>query len=147
VANRGLFLLGCKRNPNAGFTNHALNVGSAPVTKDEAIAHTEALLREQGLADWRCVIVPRAWNRRRHHRIPATTVGFCDYLEKEIIIKEHHLSDDDLTDTIKHEVAHALVPNEQGHGPEWKAAARKLGLKNLRALRPRPSRRKSRKKG
>jgi hypothetical protein len=117
------------------------------MTEHETIAYAEALLREHGLADWKCVVVPRSLNRRRHHRIPATTVGFCDDYEKEIVIKEHHLDDDDLIDTIKHEIAHALEPNDFGHGKYWKAAARKLGLKDLRARRPMPSRTKRRKAG
>lgn len=38
----------------------------------------------------------------------------------------------DVTDTILHEIAHALVGPHIGHGPIWRAMARKIGAKPIR---------------
>jgi len=34
-----------------------------------------------------------------------------------------------MADTVLHEVAHALTPKDRGHGPAWRATARKIGAK------------------
>jgi len=56
--------------------------------------------------------------------------GICRYKNKSIelssILTEHQ-SSDQIKDTIIHEIAHALTPGS-GHGPKWKAMARKLGI-------------------
>jgi len=33
----------------------------------------------------------------------------------------------DIEDTIRHEIGHALTPDDKGHGKEWKAMAKKVG--------------------
>jgi predicted SprT family Zn-dependent metalloprotease len=37
------------------------------------------------------------------------------------------VSEEQVRDTVLHELAHAVVGHEAGHGPVWKAAARRLG--------------------
>lgn len=46
------------------------------------------------------------------------------------------MSEDEVTDTILHEIAHALVGPSAGHGPVWKQAARRVGAKANRCATP-----------
>jgi hypothetical protein len=49
--------------------------------------------------------------------------GHCDDRRKRITLVEKYLSDDgSAARIIRHEVAHALSPNDWSHGPEFKAA-------------------------
>lgn len=69
-----------------------------------------------------------AFNRRKN------ALGVCRYSAAtrqavSIELSEHwvpHLSESEVRDTILHEIAHAMTPGAH-HGPEWKAAARKVG--------------------
>lgn len=57
-------------------------------------------------------------------------LGECRPLQKLILISRVHAlngAPGQVTDTILHEIAHALVGPAAHHGPEWKAAARRLG--------------------
>lgn len=56
-------------------------------------------------------------------------LGICDYGKKEIRLSEIHTSkspEEDVLDTILHEIAHALTPGA-GHGPIWKHVAKSIG--------------------
>jgi predicted SprT family Zn-dependent metalloprotease len=46
------------------------------------------------------------------------------------------LPEDEIRDVILHEIAHALAGHKAGHGPVWKAAARKVGAKPSRCAAP-----------
>lgn len=57
-------------------------------------------------------------------------LGCCRYREKKIVLSRYYIalnSDDETLDTIRHEVAHALTPNDHAHGAEWKREAERLG--------------------
>lgn len=57
-------------------------------------------------------------------------LGTCSYSRRQIRISKHHIelgTDEEVIDTIKHEIAHAIVGPGYGHGDVWKAAARRLG--------------------
>ena len=57
-------------------------------------------------------------------------LGECRPQEKLILISRVHAlngASGQLTDTILHEIAHALAGPDAGHGPAWKAIARRLG--------------------
>src|SRR5215204_3855775 len=57
-------------------------------------------------------------------------VGLCSYKDKCIILNAHHIDthpDIEVIDTIKHELAHALLTPFHGHNEVWKAKARELG--------------------
>ena len=85
----------------------------------EALTLARRLLDEHGLREW---AVGLNRNVRR--------MGVCRYRHKRIELSEPYvrLNDlDEVTDTIKHEIAHALVGPGRGHGPEWQAMAKKLG--------------------
>lgn len=57
--------------------------------------------------------------------------GQCDFDRKRITLSkftiEHVSSDDDIIDTILHEIAHAIVGIGHGHDRVWKAKAREIG--------------------
>ena len=57
-------------------------------------------------------------------------VGACNYASKRITVSRYLvplLDDDEIHQTLLHEVAHALTGAEVGHGPEWQRIARELG--------------------
>ena len=57
------------------------------------------------------------------------TAGYCDYNSNKIVLNEYYLkhnSDEEIWNTMLHELAHALTPNVQSHGKEWKNQFRKL---------------------
>lgn len=59
-----------------------------------------------------------------------TSLGECRSRQKLILVSRTHAlngSPEQVTDTILHEIAHALAGPDAGHGPAWKAVARKLG--------------------
>lgn len=57
-------------------------------------------------------------------------LGACNYAAKRITVSRYLvalLDDDEVHQTLLHEVAHALAGAEAGHGPRWLALARELG--------------------
>jgi predicted SprT family Zn-dependent metalloprotease len=58
--------------------------------------------------------------------------GYCRYNIQRITLQSDyalHGPVADVVDTILHEIAHALVGKGHGHGPKWRAMARKIGAK------------------
>lgn len=56
--------------------------------------------------------------------------GLCDYKRKRISVSRHlaaRWEDDEVHQTLLHEVAHALAGHAAGHGPAWRRIARELG--------------------
>ena len=74
-----------------------------------------------------------------HHGLEEWSLGFiaargklgeCRPLDRHIGLSRHHAvtgSPEQVTDTVLHEIAHALAGPEAGHGPAWKAIARRIG--------------------
>lgn len=59
-------------------------------------------------------------------------LGLCSYKDKCIILSAHSIDihpEMEVYDTVLHEVAHALTPNDLNHGEEWKNKAIELGCK------------------
>ncbi len=92
-----------------------------------------AALDAQGLNDWgiRLSTTAQGW------------VGMClPFPDKIIMLNALHVDahdDMEILDTILHEVAHALTPNDKNHGAEWDAKATELGCINrgpCRAIHP-----------
>lgn len=57
-------------------------------------------------------------------------LGTCNYTNKFIGISRYHIqygTDEEILDTIRHEIAHALVGPGYGHGLIFQAMTRKLG--------------------
>ena len=60
-------------------------------------------------------------------------LGLCSYKDKAIIINAHHVDihdDINVIDTIKHEVAHAIVGVKHGHDEVWRNKAKEIGCLN-----------------
>lgn len=56
--------------------------------------------------------------------------GLCDYRQKRITVSRYlaaRFEDDEIHQTLLHEVAHAVAGHAAAHGPEWKRVARDLG--------------------
>jgi len=77
------------------------------------------------------------------HGLPGWTFGFdharrrfgrCDYRRKRITLSRPltWLNEiDEVRDTILHEIAHALCPDD-GHGARWRATCRQIGARPIR---------------
>ena len=66
-------------------------------------------------------------------------MGMCDTDNKTIILSSHHIEthpDEEVEDTIRHEIAHALTPNDSAHGLEWKAKASEVGARPIACSGP-----------
>jgi len=64
--------------------------------------------------------------------------GCCNYREQMISISfdlARNASDEDIHDTILHEIAHALVGKKHNHDAIWKAKAREIGCSGERCHR------------
>jgi len=56
--------------------------------------------------------------------------GLCDYRRKRITVSRYlaaRFDDDEIHQTLLHEVAHAVAGHTAAHGPAWKKVARELG--------------------
>ncbi len=77
------------------------------------------LMEEHGLQDWTLAFVEA---RRR--------LGDCHFGDRVIRISRAHAlqgSEEQIRNTVLHEIAHAIAGPEAGHGPLWKATARRIG--------------------
>ena|SRR6185436_7914179 len=90
------------------------------MTERDALVLMRQILDAHGLRSWRGVI-DRAKVR----------IGQCRYGPREIGLSRAHLNrtDEAIAQTIKHEVAHALVGPGHGHGHVWRAACRITGAR------------------
>lgn len=81
----------------------------------------EGLLAAHGLAEWKF-----GWNRRKR------ALGLCRYHLKRIELSVHFVvanGEEEIRETILHEIAHALAGQKAGHGAAWKAVCRRIGCK------------------
>jgi predicted SprT family Zn-dependent metalloprotease len=61
--------------------------------------------------------------------------GCCNYTRKLISLSRPLTllnGEPEVRDTILHEIAHALCPPEEGHGPRWRSKCREIGAKPKR---------------
>jgi len=59
-----------------------------------------------------------------------TRAGLCNYTAKRISVSRHialRSDDDEVHQTLLHEVAHAIAGPRAGHGAEWKRVAAEIG--------------------
>lgn len=64
------------------------------------------------------------WSRAK------SAFGYCKYGPKRIELSKFLTktrSHKEIENTIRHEIAHALAGPKAGHGPQWRAMARKVG--------------------
>lgn len=77
------------------------------------------LMAKHGLSDWTFKLDNRSLR-----------LGSCNPQAKAISVSRRHVqqdTDENVRDTILHEIAHALSPEDAGHGKEWKTIARQIG--------------------
>ncbi len=92
-------------------------------TRDNSVALNylwQRLREEYQLDGWRLVIDPR----------PKQRMGQCRHSLGEIGVSQWILYAckwSDIEDTLRHEIAHALVGPGHKHGPTWRRAARRVG--------------------
>lgn len=92
-------------------------------TLDQYEEIANMMLVEQNLTEWKFV-----WNNRTSNK----TWGICKYTPKEIHLNKKYAlieSEENVIDTIIHEVAHALTKGDN-HGEIWKAKCRELGCRD-----------------
>jgi predicted SprT family Zn-dependent metalloprotease len=83
----------------------------------------------------------------RLHKLPAewsfefdrskVRFGKCNYCKKQISLSKYLVElngEDEVRDTIHHEIAHALAPRGAGHGPDWKSLASSIGCNGRRCF-------------
>ena len=73
------------------------------------------------------------WSVRLTMDITKPFVGLCSHKDQCIILNAHHVDthpDPEIVNTIRHEVAHALVGPNHGHDEIWAAKAKEIGCDN-----------------
>ena len=91
-----------------------------------ALATGRRLLREHGLDDW-TIVADRA----------KTRAGVCRFGRRQIGLSAPLTvlhSEEEVLDTILHEIAHALVGPQHGHDAVWRAKAREIGCSGERCV-------------
>jgi hypothetical protein len=94
----------------------ALKLGNITPDQAERLTHTK-LVYGVGTGSYRGICIYNVWENG---------IGTVDVIEIAASAEESWVQ---LLGTTIHELGHVLAGNEAGHGPTWKAAADKLGLK------------------
>ena len=83
------------------------------------------MMDEHGLHDWTF-----AWSRSK--RALGSTVHNRDDSPGKIVLSSYatpYRTQDEVQQTILHEIAHAMCGHKAGHGPRWRATARRIGYR------------------
>jgi Zn-dependent membrane protease YugP len=96
------------------------------------VAIAKSKLIEHGLKDWSIVLMEKKLSGGRNLH------GQCSYRNKVIrlswtMMAKH--SEASVTDTILHEIAHALTPYAE-HGPAWQRKCLEIGAKPEKYFHP-----------
>jgi hypothetical protein len=74
------------------------------------------------------------WSIRLNQNPTAPFLGLCSHKDKCIILNAHHIDQHpevEITNTIRHEVAHALVGAGHAHDSIWAECAKRIGCDNV----------------
>lgn len=96
----------------------------AVVKLEDARVLAELWMEHHGLRGWRFAFDNAA---RR--------CGYCDGRRRVISLSRPYVEMNDeaeVEDTILHEIAHALAPEGEHHGPRWRAIAARIGASPVR---------------
>jgi SNF2 family DNA or RNA helicase len=75
----------------------------------------------------------KGWHVRITQDPNMSFLGLCMHNDKCIVINAFHTDihpDDEVYNTIRHEIAHAIVGPGLGHGPMWETKAKEIGCDN-----------------
>lgn len=92
------------------------------------IEQARTLMNSHGLQDW----ILRLDESYRF-------LGKCNFRDQVILLSRGHVldgKDEDIKDTILHEIAHALAGPKAKHGPKWKEIARRIGATPKACFKP-----------
>jgi hypothetical protein len=100
-----------------------------PMTKQEIEALGEAMLKEHGFSEWTVRAVREEDDTGDPEDDIAGSRGRCYYEEKLIWVNMRYADDPLLVrDILLHEITHALLGPGTGHGREFRAKAKEIGL-------------------
>lgn len=96
------------------------------MNRDEVIRLGETMLAEHGLREGRW-----PWQIAIESKLKTKyALAQCDRVRRVISIGPRfadHAPESHLREAFAHEIAHALTPNDPGHGKAWKALMRRFG--------------------
>lgn len=94
------------------------------------MSRTRAVLDEwQSLLARYPHLARRDWTLRISDRM-TSTLGRCRFREREVVLARFHVENyplEEVIDTVRHEVAHALLGPGHGHGTTWQDKAVEVG--------------------
>lgn len=94
------------------------------MTRQEATHALRTELNKHGLKDW---------SVRLNQNPTSHFLGLCSHKDKCIILSSHHIDihpSESVLNTIRHEIAHALVGPGHAHNEVWASKAREVGCDN-----------------
>lgn len=113
------------RVPYGMMENESGGAGGSDAARLDAVAaEAESLMERHGLARWSFQFDDAS-----------VRAGCCNFRAKVISLSRLfalRAPDDEVRDTVLHEIAHALVGPEHGHDRVWLAAARSIGCSGRR---------------
>jgi len=96
------------------------------MNKFEAEIKSNQLMKQHGL-------IERGWSFEFDNA--KSRYGSCKHISKRITLSQYmlpHMKDEDIVDTILHEIAHALVGRGHGHNNVWRYKALEIGCRGKR---------------
>jgi len=94
------------------------------MNRNEASQFCRTELNQHGLKDWKV---------RLNSNPDWPFLGMCVHNDEAIILNAHHIDihpHAEVINTIRHEIAHALVGSGNGHNSVWETKAREIGCDN-----------------
>lgn len=94
------------------------------MNNSEAVTLARTLMNEHGLGHW-IFELDRAKRR----------AGCCKHRRQSITLSDYYVprnSEEDIRDTILHEIAHALIGPKHGHDDVWKTVCIRIGARPIR---------------
>ena len=90
------------------------------MTFQEKMTIGKTLLNKHGLSDWQLNIenINNPLRFKLHIAEPFGVDGGCSF-ENQTIYVDSMCADRKFRQTVLHEIAHALTPNDHNHGAEW----------------------------
>ena len=113
---------------------HTLNLTSSKPSRPSADRLNEISNQARNLMDSHGL---HEWNLRFDESI--RFLGKCNFRDKTIHLSRSHAldgKDSEISDTILHEIAHALAGPKARHGPKWKTIAKQIGAKPRASFKP-----------